>query len=82
MKQKNAAFGVKRSLWLAVALIPMAAATTLSADVMTISGVINQSVADGTGPAANNPGLNDIRGWRCLHREVEPAKPHHRSWKL
>jgi hypothetical protein len=30
------------------------------ADVITINGVITQAVSDGTGPAANNPALNNI----------------------
>lgn len=31
-----------------------------SADMMTLSGAIIQSTQDGTGPAVNNPSLNDI----------------------
>src|SRR5690349_20751802 len=31
-----------------------------TADTITISGVIAQSTSDGTGPAANNPSLNNI----------------------
>jgi hypothetical protein len=37
-----------------------ALAATLHADTITIGGVINQSTRDGTGPAVNNPSLNDI----------------------
>jgi len=35
-------------------------AATLHADTITIGGVINQSTQDGTGPAINNPSLNNI----------------------
>ena len=34
--------------------------TTAFADEMSFSGVITQSTADGTGPAVNNPSLNNI----------------------
>jgi hypothetical protein len=35
-------------------------AGTAAADTITISGAVTQSVADGTGPALNNPALNSI----------------------
>ncbi len=38
----------------------MACMTQLHADVLTIGGTINQSTQDGTGPAVNNPSLNNI----------------------
>jgi hypothetical protein len=38
----------------------MACVTSLHADTLTIGGAINQSTQDGTGPAVNNPSLNNI----------------------
>jgi hypothetical protein len=38
----------------------MACVTSLHANTITIGGTINQSTQDGTGPAANNPSLNNI----------------------
>ena len=35
-------------------------APPLQADLVSFTGVINQSVQDGTGPAANNPAINSI----------------------
>jgi hypothetical protein len=32
----------------------------LSAGTVTLTGLINQSMSDGTGPAVNNPGLNSV----------------------
>lgn len=60
MKSKTFESGWKSSFaWLAV-LFAVAAAAPLRADVISLSGAINQSVSDGTGPAVNNPGLNNI----------------------
>ncbi len=33
---------------------------SLRADTVTVAGTINQSIQDGTGPAVNNPSLNNI----------------------
>jgi PEP-CTERM motif len=44
---------------LAVCMVCLGA-STVSADVLTVSGQITQSTADGTGPAMNNPSLNNI----------------------
>jgi len=44
----------------ALALFAIAAAAPLHADVIRFGGTIDQSVQDGTGPAINNPALNDI----------------------
>ncbi len=41
-------------------LLGMACVPALHADTVTIDGTINQSTQDGTGPATNNPSLNDI----------------------
>jgi hypothetical protein len=41
-------------------LLCTALAATLHADTITVGGIINQSTQDGTGPAVNNPSLNDI----------------------
>ncbi len=46
--------------WLVAGLLCGANLTALHADTMTFSGTINQSVQDGTGPAVNNPALNNI----------------------
>jgi hypothetical protein len=46
--------------WLVAVLFCGANLTALHADTMTFSGTINQSVQDGTGPAVNNPALNNI----------------------
>jgi len=43
------------ALTLCLAYIP-----ALHADLVTVSGTITQSTQDGTGPAVNNPKLNDI----------------------
>jgi hypothetical protein len=57
-------FVVERSfrfgLLLIVVLLFMVSVTPVRADTLTIGGVINQSVQDGTGPAENNPDLNHI----------------------
>jgi hypothetical protein len=45
---------------LAIVLCGMACLTPLHADSFTLSGIITQSTQDGTGPAVNNPSLNDI----------------------
>ena len=44
---------------LAVSMVCLGAGNA-SADVLTVSGQITQSTDDGTGPAMNNPSLNDI----------------------
>lgn len=44
----------------AAALLFLCCLTPLRADTITIGGVINQSTQDGTGPAVNNPNLNNI----------------------
>ena len=49
--------GLAISLWL---LCIAGAAGTLHADTLTVTGIINQSTQDGTGPAVNNPDLNQI----------------------
>lgn len=54
-------FSLKLGLGLFVLLLCMAWAAPLHADVIAISGTINQSTEDGTGPAENNPSLNDIK---------------------
>jgi hypothetical protein len=46
--------------WLVAAMLCGANLTALHADTMTFSGTINQSIQDGTGPAVNNPALNNI----------------------
>jgi hypothetical protein len=38
----------------------LACSTALYADTLTVGGIINQSTQDGTGPAVNNPSLNNI----------------------
>jgi len=43
-----------------VALVVCALAGAAAADTITFSGAITQSTLDGTGPAVNNPGLNNI----------------------
>ena len=50
---------LRKSMQAAV-LLCMACLTQLHADVLTIGGTINQSTQDGTGPAVNNPSLNNI----------------------
>jgi len=47
-----------RLVWVAAAIWGFAGVA--AADVITFSGTITQSTQDGTGPAANNPGLNLI----------------------
>lgn len=49
-----------RDLAWAVALAFLGCAATLRADTFTIEGAINQSTQDGSGPASNNPSLNNI----------------------
>jgi hypothetical protein len=41
-------------------LAGLACSTTLRADTISVSGTINQSVQDGTGPALANPDLDNI----------------------
>src|SRR4051794_9067629 len=57
-------FVVERSfrfgLLLIVLFLSLVTVTPVRADTLTIGGLINQSVQDGTGPAENNPGLNQI----------------------
>ena len=48
------------NLGLAVAFLFVACVPSLNASVIAIGGIINQSIQDGTGPAVNNPGLNNI----------------------
>ncbi len=43
-----------------VFLLVVGAGKTMRADVITFGGSITQSTQDGTGPAANNPDLNNI----------------------
>src|SRR5450432_344236 len=50
----------KFGLGLILAALSMAGVTPLRADTITIRGLIDQSIPDGTGPAVNNPGLNGI----------------------
>jgi hypothetical protein len=40
--------------------VAMVCGTPASADTLILDGTINQSTQDGTGPAANNPSLNDV----------------------
>lgn len=40
--------------------VGLAASSQATADTITFGGEITQSTADGTGPAVNNPALNDI----------------------
>ena len=49
----------KRGAWLIIAVLS-AFASHGFAGVITINGVITQAVSDGTGPAVNNPALNNI----------------------
>jgi len=51
---------IKFGLGLVVVLIFVSCAARLHADTLTVGGVINQSIQDGTGPAVNNPSLNNI----------------------
>ena len=51
---------VKLALGLVIVHLSMACGTSLHADTLTIGGTINQSTQDGTGPAVNNPSLNNI----------------------
>ena len=43
-----------------VAVASLIIARPLRADIMSFTGTITQSVEDGTGPAANNPALNNV----------------------
>lgn len=45
---------------LLLSLSCLACVPSLRADAVTITGIINQAIEDGTGPAVNNPSLNDI----------------------
>jgi hypothetical protein len=58
----SALLRVRRALyrWTLLALMVGGAAITASADTIKITGVITQSTDDGTGPAMNNPSLNNI----------------------
>ena len=51
----------RASRWLSAALMACALAGVAAADTISFSGVINQSTLDGTGPAINNPDLNNIQ---------------------
>jgi len=53
-------FKFRFRLGLVVVLLCAAGLTSLRADTVTIAGTINQSIQDGTGPAVNNPSLNNI----------------------
>lgn len=43
-----------------LAFLILAATAILRADTISVTGTISQSTQDGTGPASNNPGLNNI----------------------
>jgi hypothetical protein len=57
-------FAIRRTLTLGRGVIfllfTVLGATPSHADTITVGGTINQSVSDGTGPAGNNAGLNQI----------------------
>ena len=55
-KEADSKFG----LGLVAAFLFLLGFTQLRADTITIAGAINQSTQDGTGPAVNNPDLNNI----------------------
>jgi hypothetical protein len=46
--------------WFLAILLIGGLANKVSASMITFSGAITQSTPDGTGPAANNPALNNI----------------------
>jgi hypothetical protein len=50
--------GMRRWLWVGLAIC--AAANMMVAGTIIVGGQITQSTQDGTGPAVNNPGLNNI----------------------
>jgi hypothetical protein len=50
----------RRRLWLVASVALCGLANVAVADTITISGQITQSTQSGTGPAVNNPGLNNI----------------------
>jgi hypothetical protein len=60
MKETTARNAFKFGPWLIAVLLCGSSLTALHADTMTFSGTINQAVQDGTGPAVNNPTLNNI----------------------
>ena len=47
--------------WLFAGLMACAMTNVAAADVITFSGAITQSTSDGSGPAVNNSGLNNIQ---------------------
>ena len=53
--------GYRLSIWLVVFFLGLCRIPSLHADTMTIGGTVTQSTQDGTGPAVNNSGLNDIK---------------------
>jgi len=57
-----AEFSYRVGIAVVVVLLCMILATSMRADTLTLHGTITQSVDDGTGPAANNPSLNNIHG--------------------
>jgi hypothetical protein len=56
MKVKS---GKATSKWICCILLA-GLSSILSAGTVTLTGLINQSMSDGTGPAVNNPGLNSV----------------------
>jgi len=51
---------MRTSLWVVPLLFAAIAASNARADSVTVAGTITQSTQDGTGPAVNNPSLNNI----------------------
>jgi PEP-CTERM motif len=51
---------VRKSLWIIPLLFAAIGAPNAHADDITVAGTITQSTSDGTGPAVNNPSLNNI----------------------
>ena len=47
--------------WFSAGLMLYSLGAVAAADTISSSGMINQSTQDGTGPAANNPDLNNIQ---------------------
>ncbi len=46
-----------------------------AADIITFTGVITQSTSDGTGPAVNNPSLNNIQDLQTYSVTMDFASP-------
>jgi hypothetical protein len=66
---------IMRSLFIAIAFLSGCMETLGVAETITFSGLITQSTQDGTGPAMNNPSLNDIQDLQAYSVTISFLNP-------